>query len=134
MAMITRWLMEEWGSQFAKRANLTLRFDESCGYDLLVAQKRRSPGVLLRIARSLLPSIELWIRIEGTEGAARCVLKARMRRVILNADGSAQTLMEEAYAAIIDTLAKRTDGKLKDRFEYGAFNARRSHPESSVNI
>jgi len=43
-------------------------------------------------------------------------LKARMHRVILNSDGPAQNMMEKAYAAIVDTLARRTDGKLKDRF------------------
>ena len=116
IAMIIRWVVEEWISQYAKRANLTLRFDESSGYDLLAAPKGRSHEVLLRVARSLLPSIELWIRIEGAKEAAPCVLKARMHRVILNSDGPAQNMMEKAYAAIVDTLARRTDGKLKDRF------------------
>lgn len=135
MEIIVRWVVEEWVSQFAKRANLTLRFDESSGYDLLAAQKWRRSGWLLRIARSLLPSIELWLRIEEAGEAAlsaglqapqvpmhkhceagRCVLKARNHRVILNSGGPTQNLMDEAYAAIIDTLAMRTDGKLKGCF------------------
>lgn len=138
MAKIARWLLEEWLSQFRKRQNLTLRIIESSYYDLLIDSGDRRNGIprwFARLIGKLFPSPDLWILLDvsaktmqsisreflsaGTlkqREAYRSFVKTRKRYIILDAEKPPASVAEEAYAAIIDTLALRTARQLRNRF------------------
>jgi hypothetical protein len=84
----------------------------------------------------LLPSADLWILLEpSSEGAQssgqnvpstrvstqiaayRSFVKMRKRYMILDASKPLDAVVEDAYVAIIDTLAERASKKLKSRFK-----------------
>jgi hypothetical protein len=130
--------MEEWLSQFAEKKNLTLRIREGCYQDQLAGVRTRGhdcPEWLARLAGKLFPSPDLLILLDLAEESVstsnQAVIRAEMpaqleayrsfitRRnsyVILDASRPPANIMEEAYAAIIDALAQRTDRQLKKRF------------------
>lgn len=135
---IALWVVKEWQSQFTKKNNLTLRISESRGDDLFIAPQWRRldcPVWFARLAGKMLPSPDLWILLDQDAGAVqsriqvlptgetagqleayRSFVKTKSRCVILDASKSVPNVTEDAYAAIIDTLAQRTDGVLKGRF------------------
>jgi hypothetical protein len=138
MARVVLWLLEEWLYRFIGKKNLTLRISENSYADLLVdPEKYRygGPTWFARLAGKLFPSADLWILLDqaaediqvrsrefsGTETlrqleAYRSFVKTRKRHVILDASRTVEIVAEGAYAAIIDTLAKRAGRKLKSRF------------------
>jgi hypothetical protein len=138
MAGIFKWAAEELISRFAKKENLTIRFDESSYYGLLCDSQKRcfgGPRWLARVVGWLLPSIDLLIVLGEKTGAmqpegdhtrpdvapgphwgASDFVKSRKRCVISNACPPSQKEVEEAYSMIIDTLVQRTDRRLKNRF------------------
>jgi len=140
MTRILKLLVEEWIGQFKKRDNLTLRIGMRSYHDpSFDLQKNR-----LRFLRSfakvigyLLPAVDLLIVLDGTEQSmpsASCqappvavtrrneteldFVKARERRVILKACRPSLSVVEEAYAAIVDALVRRTESKLRSRFTF----------------
>ncbi len=132
------WLAKEWLSQFAEKKNLTLRICDSSYTDLLTDPKSHGyggPMWFARLAGKLFPSPDLWILLdpdpEGLQSrdweapssealrqleACRAFVKTRKSYVILDASKPAARVTEEAYAAIIDTLAQRAARQLKRRF------------------
>jgi hypothetical protein len=138
LANIARWLLAEWLSPFRDKKNVTLQISQSYYYDLLLGSRRHSYGTsswLAQLAKMLLPPADLWILL-GADGtgsqsgdpevlsketvrqleAYRSFVKTKKRYVILDLRKPAADVVEEAYAAIIDILAQRADGKLRNRF------------------
>jgi hypothetical protein len=136
MARSVQWLLEEWLSQFAEKKNLTLRILDGSYAGLLIDPKGHGYGGPMWFARligRLFPSPDLWILLDpeglqsrGREApsaealrrveACRAFVKARKNSVILDAGKPIAGITEEAYAAIIETLAQRADSKLRRRF------------------
>ena len=144
MAKLVFELLKEWRSRFAEKKALTLCIFE--GYDLLAGPQRRHDGGPMwfaRLAGRLFPSPDLWLLLaadldaigdadaDGRESkgeealppeefrrpeAGRSFAKAGNRRGLLDASQAAGSVAEEAYAAIIDTLAGRAARQLKRRF------------------
>jgi hypothetical protein len=129
MVNIVLWLAMEWRSQFTEKKNLTLRICESRYYDLLINdQKLRQlhlPVFFSYLIVKMLPNVDLWILLDSsvkeTIGRERfCqlkVYKAHVKRkeehIILDASMPEPVVAEEAYAAIIDTLARRANRQLQ---------------------
>jgi hypothetical protein len=135
---IAKWLLDEWLSQFRKKDNLTLRIIDSGYYDILINAEWRRDGVprwFAQLIMRLLPSCDLWIFLNPDAGwvqsrngevtssqtlrqleAYRSFLKTKKRYIILNAGRLPASIVEDAYAAIIDTLARRTERRLGSRF------------------
>ena len=138
MAKLVLWLLQEWLRQFIGKYNLTLRLCEGYYHDLPIdptGYRYGGPRWFARLVGKLFPSPDLWILLDqDTEGlqsrnqgaplteahrqlqAYRAFVKTRKRYVILDASKPVASVTEEAYAAIINTLAQLTDSKLKDRF------------------
>jgi energy-coupling factor transporter ATP-binding protein EcfA2 len=136
---LLRWLLDEWLSQFMGKSLPTLRICESSYYNLVADPASTSfEGFqwLAHLVGKLLPPADLWILLEpSTEGlqsigqqsvssqalkqfaAYRLFLSSRKRYVSLNASKPSAAVAEDAYAAIIDTLAERADKQLKIRFK-----------------
>jgi energy-coupling factor transporter ATP-binding protein EcfA2 len=139
MAKVVAWLLDEWLNQFFGKRNLTLRISESCWCDLLAAPERYrygGPNWFVRLVGKLFPSPDLWImlnplpdnlqptnpevqpaEIRRQLDVYRAFVKTRKRYIILDASLPADQVTESAYAAIVDTLAKRADKALKNRFQ-----------------
>ncbi len=138
MVKIILWMIEEWLRQFIGKKNDTLRVCDSCYHDLLIDPQRYRYGGPMWFARfigKLFPSPDLWVLLDtpadtmqsrnqefpsaealGQLEAYRAFVKTRKRYVILDASQPIDCITENAYAAIIDTLAQRADRKLKNRF------------------
>jgi energy-coupling factor transporter ATP-binding protein EcfA2 len=138
MTRIALWLVEEWLCLFIGTKVLTLRIADGSYADLLTDPKGQGyggPMWFARLAGKLFPSPELWILLDpnpeglqsrdqealSTEAlrqleVCRAFVKTRKSYVILDASKPAQSVTEEAYAAIIDTLAQRAERQLKRRF------------------
>lgn len=138
MVMLVMWVVEEWLSHFSKKQSIALRIDEYCYQDLFIHSETHGYGGSVWFARllaKLFPSPDLWILLDSAaEGlhsknqdvaseesfeqleAYRSFAKAKKQYVILDASKPAAIVTEEAYAAIIDTLAQRTERQLKSRF------------------
>jgi hypothetical protein len=138
MARITLWLLKEWLSQFKKKDNLTLRIIVNSYYDIFINAWMYSKGVtwwFARLITQLLPSCDLWILLDMTGGGSlsvnedilsaethrrlelyRYFVKTRKKYVILDANKPASSVTEEAYAAIIEATAQRTERRLKNHF------------------
>jgi hypothetical protein len=130
-------LIKEWVAQLAERTNLTLRIYDGCQYELLFSPKRfhcNVPKWFAYFIGKLLPSYDLWILLDVPANlsqshshiilhmdtlrereAYRSFVKTRQRYIILDAGKPPSRVAEEAYAAIIDTLALRTERQLRDR-------------------
>ncbi len=137
VAWIAEWLVEEYLSQFTKKQNVTLRICESYHYHLLIDPKRHHYGIprwFAQLARKLLPSPDLWVLLDGSveamqsldpqlstaealrqNAAYRVFVKTRKRFLILDGSKPLASLADDAYAAIIDMLAQRTERKLRHR-------------------
>jgi hypothetical protein len=133
------WTVNEWLSQFAEKRNFTLIIRESYYPDLLInPQSCRYGGSkwFARLVGKFIPSPVLWILLDpADEGlpsrnterpggntyrqreAYRAFVMTRKNHVILNASQPVAELTEEAYAAIIETLARRADRQLRKRFQ-----------------
>ena len=138
VATVLRWLLQEWKSQFLGNRNLTLRISESNFCDLLIDPRRygyAGPMWIARFAGRLFPPAILWVLLESVlekansrklELSSAETLRQRegylsfVRRgnnyIILDSGKAVESIIEDAYLAIIDTLAQRTDCKLKTRF------------------
>jgi hypothetical protein len=138
MAKVVQWLVEEWLSLFAEKTNLTLRISDRSYADLLTDPKGYGyggPMWFARFAGKLFPSPDLWILLDpSAEGlqsgnqvvpraeklwqleAYRAFVKTKKSYIILDGSKPVASLMEEAYAAIINTLAQRADAQLICRF------------------
>jgi hypothetical protein len=139
MAKVALWLLEERLRQFIEKQYLTLHICEGYYHDLKVDPQRYryfGPIWFARLICKLIPSPDLWIMMDppkdnlqttNPEGQPaeirrqldvyRAFVKTRKRYVILDASQPADRVTERAYAAIIDTLAKRADKQLKRRFK-----------------
>jgi hypothetical protein len=137
MAMLVARFVEEWLSHFSKKQSIVLRIDENCYHDMFIHLERHGyggPVWFVRLFAKLFPSPDLWILLDpAAEGlhsknqdvlpaetlrlleAYRSFVKTREQYVILDASKPAASVTEEAYAAIIDALAQRTDRQLKNR-------------------
>lgn len=138
MARIARWVAGEWASQFLKRNNLTLRVSEGRCRGWFIdpkGRRHRMAEVFARLAGKLLPSTDLWISLEGTaeqdrpashaaqpaetirQSEAACsFVKARRSCTIQGAGRPIAGVTEDAYAAIIDVLAQRSNERIRRRF------------------
>lgn len=138
MAQAAMWFVEEWLSRFKQRRSLTLRISEDNLHGLSIDPQRYGydgPMWFLGLLQRLTPSPDLWILLdpvsEGTRSNAeriqpgrtwarleayRAFVKTRKRYVVLDAGVSADRVAEDAYAAIIETLAERADRGLTRRF------------------
>jgi hypothetical protein len=142
MASITNVILrlaDEWLSQFKEKKNLTLCIcDDSC-HDLLIEPKKYGydgPMWFARLVGKLFPSPDLWILLDPFGGglqfrsgevpsaetlrqleACWAFVKTRKKFVILDASKPVATVTEEAYAAVIEILAERTDRRLRRRFQ-----------------
>jgi thymidylate kinase len=135
VAMIVARLFEDWRNQIPGKVNLTLRICNGYYHDLIINPQRYGyggPMWFARLAGKFFPSPELWILLDTpldvTEAkdqedmsektvsqfeAYRSFVKTRSNYVIIDAGKPIATVAEDAYAAIVDTLAKRTDRQLK---------------------
>jgi len=131
-------LIQEWITQLAEKINLTLRIYEGCHHDLSFNPKKYRYGGPMWFARligQLFPSPDLWILLDVPEKqtrssnrdilytgtlsqreAYRSFVKTRKSYIILDAGKRPASVTEEAYSAIIDTLALCTERQLKNRF------------------
>ena len=134
MAKVLVWLFDDWLRQFIGKKNLTLRICGCSCQDLLIDPAEcgyNGPVWFARLASRFSPSPDLWIlldpatRTEGLELSAQTVrqleayrsfVKASKQHIILNAGKPAADLTEDAYTAMIDMLAQRTNSKLRNRF------------------
>jgi energy-coupling factor transporter ATP-binding protein EcfA2 len=138
MAKLVVWLSMGWLSFFKRENNLTLRIFERYYHDLLIDPKRYrydGPMWFARFVGKFYPSPCLWILLDPavelvqmencdlspTEIAwqleeYRSFVRTRDQYVILNMSKPQTIVLEEAYAAIIDTLTERTDTSLKNLF------------------
>jgi hypothetical protein len=126
------WMKEEWLSLLREKKSLTLTL--RAGYQPLfkgATGRSGPPAWMARLAASLTPSPDLFILLEeGGEvnrkesaaasldprKAGRAFLKARNSSVVLNANLPAESILEQAYAAILDALVQRAAKRLKKRF------------------
>jgi len=130
-------LFEAWWRQVKRRLSLTLRLVESPYHDLAINPRRygyRAPLWLARLIVNLLPSPDLWILLDASSeeietrnphlepaeaqrqaAAYRTFVETRKTYVVLDARKPPDSLAEEAYIAIVDMLALRTDKILKCR-------------------
>jgi hypothetical protein len=138
MAIVILLLIQEWMTQLAEKINLTLRIYEGCHHDLSFNPKKYRYGGPMWFARligQLFPSPDLWILLDvpakqtrssnrdilytGTlsqREAYRSFVKTRKSYIILDAGKRPASVTEEAYSAIIDTLALCTERQLRNRF------------------
>jgi thymidylate kinase len=138
MGMIVMWLVEEWLDLIFGKLNLKLCVCEGCYQDMLIDRRRYrygGPMWFAHLVGRLYPSPDLWVLLDTPAEtmvsrnqelppaeavrqleAYRAFVKTRKRYVILDARQSIDCITENAYAAIIDTLAQRADRKLKRRF------------------
>jgi hypothetical protein len=138
MSRAARCLVRDWLNLFTEKKNLTLCIRGSYYYDLLIAHQGQRYGIpdwFVRLIGRLLPPADLWILLEpGAEGietssrelpprekarqlgAYRSFVKMRKIYVILDASKSTASVTEDAYAAIINALSRRTNQTLDKRF------------------
>jgi hypothetical protein len=138
MAKAVSWLLEDWLIQFKAKTNITLRLCEHSYQELLIDPKRygyKGPVWFARLVGKVFPSPDLWILLDPANGrlqsrdeevlptealrqldAYRSFAKSRKRYIILDAGRPPECVVEDAYAAIIDTLTQRTDRRLKMLF------------------
>jgi thymidylate kinase len=138
MTMLVAWLVKEWLSHFSKKQSIVLRIDENSCHDLFIHSERHSyggPVWFARLLAKLFPSPDLWILLDpAVDGlhsksqdifseetikqheAYRSFAKTKKQYVIFDASKSPASVTEEAYAAIIDALAQRTERQIKSRF------------------
>ena len=140
MVNAVQWLLREWKNQFLGRMELTLRFVEDCGQRLSVDPENYSyhgPVWFARLLGKLFPSPDLWILLdpvgEGLQSRDGKISPAetlrqleayrsfvRTKKSMLHSRPASQspTVTEEAYAAIIEMLAQRTEtGYSRNRFQ-----------------
>jgi hypothetical protein len=137
-AKAVQWLVDEWLSEFKKNRNLTLRISSNRCYDLLIAPQRRiyvGPAWFARLVGGLFPSPVLWLFLDQDVGANqfesqklsigkaakqletyRLFGNKKCKYVTLNANKPTASLLEDAYAAVIDALEERTNSILDARF------------------
>jgi thymidylate kinase len=138
-AKLALWLLEEWISQFKGRAHLTLRIFESRYHDLSINPNRYGYGGPMWFARfvgKFFPSPDLWILLDlpaqeiqsrnpqltlaeaqRQVDAYRAFARTSKKCVILDASKPVANVTEEAYAAVIEMLAQRTDRQLRSRYQ-----------------
>jgi hypothetical protein len=138
VASVLRWLHQEWTSQFLGNRNLTLRISQNNFCDLLIDPHRygyRGPMWFARFADRFFPPAILWILLEPVLGKSNSrklelssaetlkqregylsFIRTRNRYVILDAGKAVESIVEDAYLAIIDALSQSTGCKLKTRF------------------
>jgi hypothetical protein len=139
MAILILRLLEEWRSQFLGKKNLTLRIAGGSFYDLIIVPEKygyRGPMWFAQLAVRLFPSPELYMLLDwaeeelltekqyvppaealGKRQAYHSFVKTRKKHVILDASTPVANVTEDAYTAIIDMLAQRTDRQLGSRFQ-----------------
>jgi hypothetical protein len=138
MAGIVLDAAKEWPQLFRKRDNLTLRVRESSSYPQAFGSERLGDESAWRFTQfvwKLLPSPDLWILLDTTadrmlsgnpsltrEDAERMLesyrsfARTRKNCIVLDASQPAGAVAEEAYAATINALVRRTEIRLKKRF------------------
>lgn len=138
MAKIVLEATKAWPKLFRKRDNLTLRVSNSCRYNPAFGRKQRQEELSCKFTQfvwKLLPPPDLWILLDpgadrmlsGNPGLPRekverllefyrSFVKTRKSYIILDAGKPDGALLEEAYAAIIAALARRTQSALQSRF------------------
>jgi hypothetical protein len=131
-------LINTWMTQLAEKRNLTLRIYDGCHHELSFNPKKYrygGPVWFARIIGKLFPSPDLWILLDVPAKALqsinqefysaetlrqcdayRAFVTTRRRYIILDAGKPLAIVADEAYAAIIDTLALCTNRQLKNHF------------------
>lgn len=138
MAIATSLLIKEWVTQLAEKRNITLRINDGCHHELLLNPKKYrygGPKWFARVIGKLFPSHDLWILLDVPTNvsqssnqefflsetlmqreAYRSFVKTKKKYIILDAGKPPALVAEEAYTAIIDTLALRAERQLRNRF------------------
>ncbi|MGO9316233.1 MAG: hypothetical protein ACLPXT_15930 [Terracidiphilus sp.] len=138
MAYTIMLLINTWVTQLAEKRNLTLRIYDGCHHELSFNPKEYGyggPEWFARLIGKLFPSPDLWILLDAPALALQSssqkfystetlrqreaylsFVKTRKRYIILDVRKPTAGIAEEAYAAIIDTLALCTNRQLKNRF------------------
>lgn len=135
---IIRSLLDEWSRAFPKSRNLTLQINE-CRYDdsfiALRWHRPNYPAWIAHFMARITPSYDIWVLLDEHARdrqskapsapddelaelfeACSAFIKTRSRYAILNASVPDADITEEAYAAIVDLLTQRTEGRIKGRF------------------
>jgi hypothetical protein len=103
--------------RFKPRRNLSLHIYESAGNDA-ESKGNREPKNFAELVRNLPSSFDLCLLLDASPGNLQSkkeeVLRSKARIVILDASQPLDRIAEDAYAAIIDTLAERTDRTMKN--------------------
>jgi len=129
LGKVLAWLVEEWLSQFAGRKSVTLRISDRYYHDLLVDRLRYRYGGPLWVAGligAMMPQPELWLLLDAPLDivrarkqevseeetsrqldAYRTLVKTLRNHVIIDAAQPIGEVVDDAYAAIIETLALR---------------------------
>jgi hypothetical protein len=139
LPIVVKWMFKEWLKEFSKSRNLTLHITEDCYDDSLIATQWRRGSYLawlVRLFAKIVPSHDLWILLDQhardsqskeprgpmrktDESFEACLafVKTKCRQAILDASASTAEVTEEAYSAIIDTLARRAGDVIEKRFK-----------------
>jgi len=137
------WLAKEWLSRFTEKKHLTLCICTSRNYNLLLdsgSNLNKTTRWFTRFVQKLLPHYDLWIlldpAVEATNSASRQVagtsehleaycafVRTRKSYVILDANKPEAVLAEDAYAAVVDALVRRTVKKLNESFQNCVFES-----------
>jgi hypothetical protein len=137
MARIVIEAAKEWPRLFRKRDNLTLRISQCCRYPLALGPQMRREEMSWRFTQfvwKLLPSPDLWILLDTTADkllssnpgqtreiaermleSYRSFARTRKNCIVLDAGKPDGAVTEEAYAAIIAALARRTQSSMQGR-------------------
>lgn len=140
LTKIVKCVVMNWADQFKVKDDLELHLCGICYRDLPIQSGRREatiPMWFARLVAKLAPPADLWIYLnpgvetmqsrnpdlnpaEATKqlDVYHSFLKSvRRRHIILDASKPLASVTEDAYAAIVDTLAARTEKVLKSRFQ-----------------
>jgi len=137
MAAVACWLMREWQGRFRRR-NSTLRLFDNDYHDLLMDPRRYGyggPRWFARLAGTLLPASDFWILIDPADRDLRAgspalaetqtshqidiwhrFVHSKKHFLILDAGKPAADLADEAYSALTEFLARRTERKIEKHF------------------
>jgi hypothetical protein len=137
LAGVLRRLAEEWRDQCAETKSLTLHLRARASRELPISELGKGEfgnWRLARLAAKVSPESELWILLDPSAAglpsanpkpprdemarlreASRAFVMSQRRFVILDARRHDAELAEEAYAAIVEALARRADRELNKR-------------------
>jgi hypothetical protein len=125
MAKAVWWLVKDWASQFKEKKNLTIRISQSNIYDLTINPHKYDyigPLWFALLMARLSPSPMLWLQLDlagkyldamSQQNACRSTVGNGDMHAILDATKSHEVLLEAAYEAIVNALAKRASNQIE---------------------